>query len=246
MFFNFSVFFSSIIFLCSLEAVVFASDWVVSLAAIIAIITLRASKKLSGGLSMAIMPLIFTLSSVALLYLVDSMVQRQYLIVLNVFVYYLAFLGIYRLRYYKHDKTALSMVASATMATAFLFYASAYGLYLNFAVPIGVFMLSYCAVTALLSYQYFSMLDGSDMRSVRMYSLVLGLSMAEIAWVINFWPFGYLTTGVVVLMFYYILWYLVRSYMVQELSQKHILVHLAFFSILIGVVLTSTRWIPVV
>lgn len=132
------------------------------------------------------------------------------------------------------------------MATAFLFYSSVYGIYLNFAVPIWGLMLAYCAGTVLLSYQYFLVIDSQQERRVKIYSLILGLSLSEIAWVVNFWPFGYLTTGVIVLMFYYILWDLVQSHFLQALSKKRVFVHLMFFGLLIGMVLASTRWVPVV
>jgi hypothetical protein len=201
----------------------------------------RIGQKFLSGIT----PLVFTFSSIALLYLVDSALQQQWLIVLSTSVYYLAFLGIYRLRYYERDKTAHGIMAFVTMATSFLFYSSFYGIYLNFAIPIGVFMLTYCLVTMVLSYQYFIVLDAKEIRRAKIYSLLLGLAMAEIAWIVNFWPFGYLTTGVVVLMFYYLLWYMIQSYFLQALSQKHIFMQLALFSLLIGMVLTSTRWVPI-
>lgn len=246
MFFNFSVFFSSLFFLLGLELIVFQSDRIFFLAALIAVFTLHASWRIGKSFSMSITPLIFALSAITLLYLVDSSMQQQYLISMSFFVYYLAFLGIYRLRCYERDKTAHSIMSFVAMSTMFLFYASIYGIYLNFAIPIGVFMLLYCVVTALLSYQYLSMLDAVKTTQARIYSLILGLAMAEVAWVVNFWPFGYLTTGVVVLMFYYILWYLVQGYFSKTLFAKGLFMHLALLSVLIGMVLTSTRWVPIV
>lgn len=245
MVFNFSIFFSSLLFLFGLEGVVFQPDWVLSFALLISFLTLQTSRRIGKRLFVGITPLIFALSSVSLLYLVDSMRQRQWLIMLSASVYYLAFLGIYRLRCYERDKTAQGVMAFVAMATIFLFFSSMYGIYLNFAIPIAVFMLTYSIVTGLLSYQYFVSLDTIDIKRSRMYSLILGLSMSEIAWIVNFWPFGYLTTGVIVLMCYYLLWYLVQSYFLKMLSKKRIVAHFILFSLLIGMVLTSTRWIPV-
>lgn len=246
MLFNFSIFFSSLVFFLGLELVIFQSDWAFSSITLMLFLTMQASRKIGNRVMAGIIPLIFALSSVVLLYLADSSAQRQLLIVMSSMVYYLAFLGIYRLRYYERDQTARGIMAFVVMATAFLFYSGIYGIYLNFAVPIWGLMLSYCAGTVLLSYQYFLILDRKEARRVRIYSLILGLSLAEIAWVINFWPFGYLTTGVVVLMFYYILWDLVQSYFLGLLSKKRVLAHLVFFGLLIGMVLASTRWVPAV
>ncbi len=245
MFFNFSVLFSALLFLCGLELIVFQNEWVFLVAATIAFVTFQAAKKFGKSSFSGIIPLVFALSSVMILYLVDSFKQQQLLIMLSFCAYYLAFLGIYRLRYYKRDQTARGLMAFASMSTLFLFYAGAYGIYLNFAIPIGGLMLAYCIATALVSYQYFLIFDKNDARLARIYSLLLGLSLAEVAWIINFWPFGYLTTGVVVLMFYYLLWYMVQSYFLKTLSKKYILAHTVLFIFLIGMVLTSTRWLPV-
>lgn len=212
----------------------------------VSLLAIQSSRKIGKSIFSAATPVIFSLSSITLLYLVDSLKQKQWLIVLSTAVYYLAFLGIYRLRYYERDITARGMMSFVAMSTNFLFYSSIYGIYLNFSIPIGVFMLAYCAVTVVITYQYLLTLDGEQDRKARIYSLILGLSMTEIAWVVNFWPFGYLTTGVIVLMFYYILWYLVESYFLKTLSKEHILTQLLFSGLLIGMVLISTRWTPMV
>jgi hypothetical protein len=233
-------------FLIGLELVVFQNDRVFFWAALISFLTLHATHRIGKRLSDGMIPLVFALSSISLLYLVDSMIQRQWLIVLSFGIYYLAFLGIYRLRHCEKDKTAHGIMALVAMATSFIFYSGMYGIYLNFTVPIWVFMLAYCTVTIILSYQYFSVLDTVETKHARMHSLILGLSMAEVAWIVNFWPFGYLTTGAIVLMFYFILWYLVQNYFLNTLSKKRIFMHLILFCFLIGMVLTSTRWVPIV
>lgn len=246
MLFNFSVFFSSLGFLVGLEAVTFFADWAFSLSVILLLFVFQSARRIGNSLLSSMTPLLFALSSVTVLYLIDSTSQRQGLIILSFAAYYLALLGIYRLRYYERDLTAKGMMAFTGMSTAFLFYSGVYGIYLNFAVPIWGLMLAYCGGTVMLSFQYLMILDRTNARRARMYSLILGLAMAETAWVINFWPFGYLTTGVIALMFYYVLWDLVQSHFQGLLSRKRVAVHLVLLCFLIGMVLSSTRWIPVV
>lgn len=246
MLFHFSILLTSLLFFLGLEFVVFQNDHVILWSVVLSLIVLQSARKIGTSIFSAATPLIFTLSSVTLLYLVDSLKQQQWLIILSTVVYYLAFLGIYRLRYYERDTTARGMMSFVAMSTNFLFYSSIYGIYLNFSIPIGVFMLAYCAVTVVVTYQYLMILDSEQARKARIYSLILGLSMAEIAWVVNFWPFGYLTTGVIVLMFYYIIWYLVESYFLNTLSKERILTQLVLSGLLIGMVLVSTRWTPMV
>lgn len=246
MFFHFLVFFYSLAYLAGLEAMVYWNDGAVSIAVALLVFTFIVSRRLGRGFAMAIIPLFFTLSSIILLYLIDSTAQRHIFAFLSFTAYYLALFGVYRLRYYERDKTARGILAFSGMATFSLFYSGVYGLYLNFAVPIWGLMLTYCFGTTLIGYPYLRLLKQSDPRVARMYSLLLGLCMAEVAWIISFWPFGYLTTGVIALIFYFTLWDLVQSYFLSIFSKKRVLVHLVLFCFLIGMVLVSARWLPVV
>ena len=246
MLFNFSIFFTSILFFLGLELIMFQNDHIILWSLVLSFLVVQSSRKIGKSVFSAAIPLLFSLSSVTLLYLVDSLKQKQWLIILSTLVYYLAFLGIYRLRYYKRDITARGMMSFVVMSTNFLFYSSFYGIYLNFSIPIGVFMLMYCTITAIVTYQYLLILESEQVQKARIYSLILGLSMAEIAWIVNFWPFGYRTTGVIVLTFYYILWYLVEGYFLNKLSKEYILTQLVLSGFLISMVLISARWTPVV
>jgi hypothetical protein len=161
-------------------------------------------------------------------------------------MHYLALLGAYRLGKYEKDQTAKGMNEAATSATIFFTYTGAYGLFLNFLVPLYVLMLTYFLVTLLLSYQYFSIVKNDGKEKVLVYSSILGLSMMEIAWIINFWPFGYLTTGVIALILYYMLWSIIQSYFLTILSKRRTVINLLFFSFLILLVLLTSKWIPVI
>jgi len=70
--------------------------------------------------------------------------------------------------------------------------------------------------------------------------------MAEIVWILNFWPFGYLTTGVISLIFYYVFWDLIQCHFFNMLSKKRVLGHMLIFGFLVAMVLSSTRWLPLV
>ena len=229
MLFNFSIFFTSILFFLGLELIMFQNDHIILWSLVLSFLVVQSSRKIGKSVFSAAIPLLFSLSSVTLLYLVDSLKQKQWLIILSTLVYYLAFLGIYRLRYYKRDITARGMMSFVVMSTNFLFYSSFYG-----------------TITAIVTYQYLLILESEQVQKARIYSLILGLSMAEIAWIVNFWPFGYRTTGVIVLTFYYILWYLVEGYFLNKLSKEYILTQLVLSGFLISMVLISARWTPVV
>ena len=160
-------------------------------------------------------------------------------------MYYLSLLGAYRLSKYENDQTAKGMNTAASMATIFFTYAGAYGLYLNFLVPLYYLMLVYLVTTFFVSYQYFSIICVNK-KKVWLYSLVVSLVMAEIAWTINFWPFGYLTSGAVALILYFVLWDIIQKNFLDIIRKKRIIFNLIFFSVLASLVLISSKWIPVI
>jgi hypothetical protein len=191
------------------------------------------------------LPVIFVLSTWGLLYFVQSYKQQYLLIGLSTIAYYFIHISIYRLRSYYKDKTARGIVAAGSIATIFLFYATAFGIYLNFDIALWAFMFLMMLATSLISFQYFWLIN-ENKKNVLNYSLILGLIMAEIVWILNFWPFGYLTTGVITLIFYYVFWDLIEHHFLNDLTKKRILFNLIFFGTLIILVLSSARWLPVV
>lgn len=193
-----------------------------------------------------VLPVFFTFSSVSLLYLITLVYEQQAFIALASLMYYFSLLSAYRLGKYDGDLTARGMNMAATATTIFFTYAGAYGIYLNFLIPLHYLMFVYLLVTLLVSYQYFVLIRGDQKKKVLVYSFLLALIMVELIWTMNFWPFGYLTTGVIALTLYYILWDLAQGYLLNLLSKKRVVANLAFFSVTIAFVLLSSKWIPVV
>ena len=258
MFFHFRIFFHSLVFLAILNFVTsqyvsdyFAetSNWGLFFAAIvflgIFIYFYQVAKRIAQRTSMTPMPVIFVLSTLGMLYFVQSYKQQYLLIALSMIAYYFIHLALYRLRSCTTDKTARGIIAAGSVATIFLFYAAAYGIYFNFAIALWILMIILMPITTLISFQYFWLINDNK-KNVLNYSLVLGFAMTEIVWVLNFWPFGYLTTGVITLIFYYVFWDLVQCHFLHNLSKKKVIINMVLFGILLVLVLSSTRWLPVV
>ena len=205
----------------------------------------QIAKRLSQRSSMTPLPIIFVLSAWGLLYFVQSYKQQYLLIGLSAIAYYFIHISLYRLRTCYTDKTARSIIAAGSIATIFLFYATAFGIYLNFDITLWAFMFLLMLATSLISFQYFWLIN-ENKKNVLNYSLILGLIMAEIVWILNFWPFGYLTTGVITLIFYYVFWNLIEHHFLDDLTKKRIIFNLIFFGTLVVLVLSSARWLPVV
>ena len=235
----------SAVFFIGLELIVLASFGLFYITILLLIVAMYEGRKIGQSWRYAILPVFFTIFSIALLQLISLIFEEQIFIVLVSIMYYLALLGTYRLGKYEEDKTARGMIMASTLAAIFFAYAGAYGLYLNFLVPLYALMLTYLIVTFFISYQYFSIIEKNKIR-VKTYSFLLSLFMVEIIWSMNFWPFGYLTTGVIALILYYVLWDLTQSYFLNLLSRKRVVANMVFFSIIISIVLLSSKWIPVI
>jgi len=235
--------FFSLIFITGLELMVFKPGWVLYVAFFLFCLSFFEGKNLGGRWHFSILPIFFTLSSVGLLYLISLRAEEQAFIFLSAVMYYLSLLGAFRLGQYGGDQTARGMLMASTMATIFFSYAGIYGIYLNILVPLYALMAFILVVTLLISYQYFSLLEVDKIR-IWSYSFLLALIMAELFWTMNFWPFGYLTTGVIALIFYYILWDLAQSYFLKNLSRPRVIGNLIFFSAMVAMVLISAKWLP--
>ncbi|MEK7598597.1 MAG: hypothetical protein AAB487_02575 [Patescibacteria group bacterium] len=245
MFLKFRPLLYSAVFLYGLEVIIFKPALIILLMSFLLLAALYEGQKIGHKWKFSILPVFFTIFSIALLQLISGMLEKQIFVGLVSLMYYLALFGTYRLGIYAGDQTAKGMIMASTSAAIFFTYAGAYGLYLNFLVPLYVLMLTYLIVTLLVSYQYFSIIE-QDKNRVWTYSFLLALFMVELIWTMNFWPFGYLTTGVIALILYYVLWDLTQSYFLNLLSKKRVVANMIFFSTLIILILLSSKWIPVI
>ncbi|HRY82111.1 MAG TPA: hypothetical protein P5232_00180 [Candidatus Moranbacteria bacterium] len=235
----------SIFFFIGLELIVFFHRHVIFIVFFLLFMALFQGWKIGHRWKFSVLPIFFVISSVALLYLVTIFYEQQAFIILASAMYYLSLLGAYRLSLYEGDQTARGMNMAASVSTIFFTYASAYGLYLNFLVPLYYLMLVFLFATLFVSYQFFSIIY-HDKKIVWAYSFLISLVMAEIIWTINFWPFGYLTSGVVALILYFVLWDIIQSYFLNILNKRRAIANIIFFSLVIGLVLATSKWIPVI
>jgi hypothetical protein len=245
MFFNLAVLIYTFVFGISLELFSYYRSAFLWIMIFLVFFSFFITRKIGKKIIFSIIPLIFSFSSIALMYLIEPQPERQIFILFASLVFYITFLAIFRLKHSPRDKTAAGLISASLASSAFLFYASSYGIYLNFSIPLWALMGAFLIITFLLSFEYFSLIT-KDKRKALNYSIILGMIMTEVAWMINFWPFGYLTTGAITLIFYYVLWDLVQCMFTEKLSQKRMIANLIFFGFLIGLVLASSRWLPVV
>jgi hypothetical protein len=235
----------AIIFYLSLEGIIFYQNyfWLVFFVFIIfSLVLFRIFSKTWTGWFVG---LTFYCSVWVILHLIDYDMERHIFAAIAGLVDYFLLFGVYRIIKKPDSMTAKSIINMSIMSTVFLFFSATYGIYLNFDLPSWLLMIFYFSFITLISQQYFLLINKDENKhKVWVYSLILGFSVLEMGWVINFWPFGYLTTGIILLMFYYIIWDLSQNYFQDILSVKKVLSNLAIFILISAIVLFSSRWLP--
>lgn len=234
----------SLLFLAGLEMVVLRPDFTVYLMIVLVILSALAVLIRTKRWMSVILPVTLSFFSIAVLYFVTIPLEKQLFILVSSIFYYLLFLGTIRLLGYAKDKTAEGMLMASSFASLLFAYFSIYGFYLNFLVSVQYLMLAFFIVTFLVSYQYFKIIEGDKEKKTIFYSFILAFIMSELVWPLNFWPFGYLTTGVVALILYYVIWEITRSHFLDQLNRKKVVFNMVLFSFLIVMVLVSSKWMP--
>jgi hypothetical protein len=192
-----------------------------------------------------VLPAILVPGSVFLLFLIDFPSEIRVFSVLVSIVFYFSVLAGWRLVQYEKDETAKAMYNLAMIATLFLWYAATFGWYLNVAFPIWALMVITAVVTFLAAYSDFTANQlEADKRLV--YSVFLATLVAQTVWIQNFWPFGYLTMGVITLIIYCVGWETILNFFLKKLTVRTILFEIIFLVVSIGLVLLSTNWYPVI
>jgi Protein of unknown function (DUF5656) len=249
MIFHFVVFLWSVIFYLALQIILRFGEgvtwgWYIWSMTLLSVVTFLAMKRLTGRLKDFFLPFLLAVTTPTLLSFIDSKTEQQIFVVLASLMVYSAFIGAYRLKQAPKDQTAVALMHTAALSGLFLFYASIYGFYLNFNFPLWALMVLFFGGTSLVS--YVTLLGGgsnSEKKShIKLYSILLGLTLSELAWVISFWPFGYLTTASISLIFYYITWDIIWHALDGSLRLKDTLTRMAFFLSLVGILLYSTPW----
>ncbi|MDD3607949.1 MAG: hypothetical protein PHQ20_04120 [Candidatus Moranbacteria bacterium] len=73
-------------------------------------------------------------------------------------------------------------------------------------------------------------------------NIILSLIMAQLIWLLSFWPFGYLTTGVVALIIYFVFWEIIRDFIQGVLTRRKVVICVVWSVLFVSAVLLTTRW----
>jgi len=203
-------------------------------------------------------PLLISANSVVFLFLVDSKIEKQIFIGLTVGIYYLTLLGTYRLKFYCKDETARAMLDLGTLTAVFFSFVCGYALFLNYQIEIWTLLVVFCVVIFSVSFPSFYICAISKCKEkkiahlgkifeisnakITFLSLVLAVVTTQIIWGVSFWPFSYLTIGVILLIIFFVLWSIVKSFFLRSFSFKNALIVGIVAGLLITVILATAQW----
>ena len=256
MFFKLQPIVYSLIFALALEALIFKEKFVFWIVLFLILFSFLIIWPIARRLRFLAIPLFLSLSSISLLYLIDNRIERQVFVVISFLVYYLSVLGAYRLKMYRYDTTAKGMINLATLATAFFWFSSNIGWFLNFKIQSWFLVLTFLGSTFLISLPSLSIAatkkeeeSSTTINNIVIHQgtvvflgIVLSVIMSQFAWGVALWPFGYLTTGVVILILFYVFWVTTRSYIKREFNLNRLLAN-TFLSLLLLVgILMTAKW----
>ncbi|MFZ1626323.1 MAG: hypothetical protein WAT81_00780 [Candidatus Moraniibacteriota bacterium] len=247
MIFHFTVFLFSAVFFGMLtylirEPIVPAWSWYSLSTSVFVILSMAASRRLTDKWHPAFLPSVVSFSTLLLLSLIDVVFEQQVFVWFATVLFYSALLGIYRLKLIPTDETARALLNTAALASLFFTYAAAYGLYLNYTVPLALLMLVFFLVTAIVAFQTLYWAGRDDAREILLTALGLGMVMGELIWIVHFWPFGYLTIGAVMLLFFYLLWRLAIDLLRGTVVWKKLLIEGIILLALLALLLATSPW----
>ncbi len=212
-----------------------------SVIAVLMVITAIVTSMSGHRVLFALLPLSILFTAVIMQYFIDPLWERVFFGIGTSLVYYISLLSIVRLQQQPKDHTAQTLFSISLIATVFFFYSGWYGIYINFDVPLWAFIL--VVALFIFSTTFASLFSYSThLLRILLYSSIIAFAMAQIAWMMNFWPFGYLTNAAINLVFYYVFWDLVLMNFLHQLSKKRFLTTVSIAIVLFFLVLLTSRW----
>lgn len=206
------------------------------------VLSLAAARRLTDKWYTAYLPSVVAFSTLLLLSLIDVTFEQQVFVWVASVLYYSALLGIYRLKIIPTDETARALLNTAALASLFFTYAAAYGLYLNYDVPLALLIFVFFLVTVIVAFQTLFWAGRDDVREVVLTALALGAIVGQGIWIAHFWPFGYLTIGATMLLFFYFLWRPTLDWLRGRVAWRQVLFESLILLVLLAVLLITSPW----
>lgn len=248
MLFHFTVFFFSILFFISLliiseRSIVPAWSFFLITAGSLITLSVIAARKLTDYWYTAYLPSTLAFSVPLLLSLIDRGFETRTFIIAASLLYYGALLGIYRLRQNPHDKTARALLNLSALSSLFFVFTATYGLYINYEVPLALLLSVFFLASFIVAFQtLYTAAEPKDTKRTILTAFVIGMLITELIWIIHFWPFGYLTIGIVMLINFFLLWKISFDLFRKQFDFRETLRESLVLAILIVLLTVTAPW----
>ncbi len=206
------------------------------------IVTFYTTHIIGRNFIFTIIPIGIITSSLALLYFIDSNFKRSFFAIGVGIVYYSALLGINRMKNNSRDITAKTFFSISIISTIFFFFAAFYGVYINFEIPLWFFLSISVVFLFFITFASLKVYSKNIYRAF-LGSAIISFLIVQIMWMMNFWPFGYLTNASVIVLFYYIIWDMFIMVFTITLYKKRVLNNIIIGLSLLFMLLFTSRWV---
>jgi len=242
----------SIIFLGLLESIIYfqKSNIVIIIAAILLfLLSLISSVRLKvlhkigfwGQVNISILPFSYILSTtVFLLFVPDLYYLQQIYLGLATIIFYGALKLVENVCKDVKSRNAFKTCDFLITISAFLFYASIFGLYLFLLWPSWIFLILLAFVTFILTYEFFW--HNLLLQKHIVYSLILTLIISEISWALTLWPTGFMPRAMVIFTVFYAFTNLSKHNFNKTLNKKFVRNIIIISVLILSLALLTTQW----
>jgi|GEM_PF-5846884 len=160
-----------------------------------------------------------------------------------VFAALLVLWGLYFWNLSEKEKPRPDIGILVSLGGFFLLIYSAWQLVLLFSLPFWLWLLLIVVAGIFLFWPLFRL--GKRQRSL-VYSLILGLLLAQVAWGLAFWPITPLSDMILLLLAAYLIGSLMLSYFLKQLDRKRFWQYILLTGVLVILVISTSNWLPLV
>ena len=186
--------------------------------------------------------MILSFCASGLLIFVDSVVAQQSITLIASVLLFLSMREYRNFDQGKEKLSARSVLFMAHFAGIFFFFTVSYAFHVNISIPQWFLMGAFFFFPFLISAHSFLLTQPGNARLALIYAFIMGIVFMQLAWIIHFWPFGYLTTGVIMLVMFYTLWDLFQSHLEGDIRYQRFLANILLLVVLSSIVLLSSPW----
>lgn len=144
-------------------------------------------------------------------------------------------------------ETVRNVIFVFLFLTLFIWYINAFVVYLFYGYPffsalLIIFFVTFLLTSFVLRVYMVPFRENKKLRFSAIYSWVISLVIVQAGWVIGFWPFGYLTAALILIIIYYMIFVVMKEYFFGELNKINIAKEIFFWLIVVFFVFYFSRW----